>query len=52
MPILISALGKVFTSLKDNNIKIQGYDSDVYFEHFSSQQLICLNKPILTKLRV
>ena len=52
MPILISAMGKVFTSLKDNGIVIRGYDSDVYFEHFTSQQIICLDKPVASTLRV
>lgn len=52
MPILISAMGKVFTSLKNNNIQVEGYDSDVYFEHFTSQQIVCLDKPIASKLRV
>ena len=43
---------KVFTSLKNNDIQVEGYNSDIYFEYFTSQKIAYLDKSITPTLRV
>jgi len=52
MPILISAMSRIFIALKDNKIDFKGYDSEVYVEHFTSEKLVCLDIPIYDTYRM
>ena len=43
VPILISAISKVFKKLKEDNIEVKGFDSDVYMDYFTNDVTVDLN---------
>jgi len=52
MPILISAMSRIFIALKKNKIDFKGYDSKVYVQHFTSEKLICLDIPVYDTYKI
>jgi len=52
MPILISAMSRIFIALKENKIDVKGYDSKVYIQHFTSEKIVCLDMPIYDTYKI
>ena len=52
IPIFISALSKVYARFKQFDFKVKGYDSDVYFETFTTEKLVDINYLSYKELRL
>lgn len=45
IPVFISAMSRLFSRLREEDIELRGFDSEVYSEHFSSNELVNLDQP-------
>jgi hypothetical protein len=52
IPIYISAVSKIFNHIENSGIKLKGFDSDVYMKHFTSENLVDLEKITYKPLRI
>lgn len=51
VPIVMNAVTRAFAALREKGVEAQGYDSQVYFDHFAAEPIADLRRPTFKNIR-